>query len=159
MPKLIIMLLLCGVFALAELPPKLTFAELVDNARQFDGKTVRYCGEVIGDILPRGGKVWLNVHDGENAIGIFADREAAAKIRMLGNYRQRGDSVEILGHFHRACAEHGGDLDIHAVALAIREPGYAVERQPGSIKIVLTIMLVLTATALAFLNLRNGDRN
>jgi len=41
----------------------------------------------------------------------------AKEINFAGNYKTRGDRVEVTGEFHRACLEHGGDLDIHAKTL------------------------------------------
>ena len=92
-------------------------SELINNARQFDGKAVVYTGEVIGDIMVRGDYAWLNINDGANAIGIWAKSVLRKEINHSGSYKSRGDLVEITGIFHRACLEHGGDLDIHAQAI------------------------------------------
>jgi hypothetical protein len=88
--------------------------ELINNAKQYDGKTVTYIGEVIGDIMIRGEYAWINVNDGKNAIGIWIDKELAQGISYTGSYKSKGDWIEVTGIFHRACQEHGGDLDIHA---------------------------------------------
>ncbi|MCU0651388.1 MAG: DNA-binding protein [Candidatus Omnitrophica bacterium] len=92
-------------------------SELIRNAKSYDGKMVVYAGEVIGDVMPRGRYAWININDGNNAIGIWVSRAVAKSIFYTGSYRAKGDVVEVSGIFHRACPEHGGDLDIHAQLL------------------------------------------
>lgn len=98
-------------------------AELINNAKQYDAKTVTYEGEVIGEIMKRGDFAWINVHDGKNAVGIWLDAALTKEIIYTGSYQAIGDSVEVEGIFHRACPEHGGDLDIHAQSLRKVAPG------------------------------------
>jgi hypothetical protein len=92
-------------------------SDLINNARQYDGKTVMYTGEVIGDIMKRGEFAWLNLNDGVNAIGIWVSLSQIKDLAVTGGYKRVGDSIEVTGVFHRACPEHGGDLDIHAQAV------------------------------------------
>jgi hypothetical protein len=103
--------------------------ELIQNAREYDGKTVVYKGEVIGDIMARNGFAWINVNDGINAIGIWADRNLIKEIFYTGNYKSKGDIIEVKGIFHRACLEHGGDLDIHIDALHKIEEGMTIKEK------------------------------
>jgi hypothetical protein len=91
--------------------------EMINNAKLYDGKIVTYEGEVIGDIMGRGDYAWMNVNDGKNAIGIWVKASLARDISYTGSYKSIGDVVEINGVFNRACPEHGGDLDIHAISL------------------------------------------
>lgn len=89
--------------------------ELIENAQAYDGKTIAYAGEVIGDIMRRGNFAWINISDGEKAIGIWLEGSLLEQADLLaGSYRSTGDLIEVIGDFHRACPEHGGDLDIHA---------------------------------------------
>ena len=90
-----------------------TSLELINNAKQYDGKTVNYRGEVIGEVMVRGDYAWLHVNDGTIAIGIWALKTTVQDIRYAGDYHKKGDIVEVSGTFHRSCLEHGGDLDIH----------------------------------------------
>ncbi len=90
---------------------------LINNAKDYDGKPVAYEGEAIGDIMKRGGYSWVNVNDGVNAIGIWVENSLRKDIAYTGTYKSKGDWLEISGVFHRACPEHGGDLDIHAQAI------------------------------------------
>ncbi len=101
-------------------------AELINNAKLYDGKAVIYEGEVIGDIMVRGNYAWINVNDGPNAIGIWIDKTLTKDILYAGSYKSKGDWLEITGVFHRACPEHGGDLDIHAQGIRKIKPGRPV---------------------------------
>lgn len=97
--------------------------ELIENAAKYDGQRVTYCGEAVGDILRRGSHAWVNLSDGANSIGVYLPYSQVRKIQHLGKYRVTGDTVILTGTFHRACAEHGGDLDIHASDIRIVKPG------------------------------------
>ncbi len=108
------------IFFVALIPARISFAqelssnELIKNAKQYSGLTVTYCGEVIGEVMLRGAFAWVNINDGDNALGVWMDASLASQIKFTGNYKSRGDNLEIVGIFNRACLEHGGDLDIHA---------------------------------------------
>jgi len=91
--------------------------DLLNNTKQYDGKAVNYQGEVIGDVMIRGDYAWLNVNDGNIAIGVWAPKTMIRDIDYTGNYHKKGDIIEVSGVFHRSCLEHGGDLDIHALEI------------------------------------------
>ncbi len=88
--------------------------KLINDAKFYDNTTVTIQGECIGDIMARGNHVWVNVNDGPNAIGIWAEKELVKDIVHTGSYNFIGDQVKITGIFHRACQIHGGDLYINA---------------------------------------------
>lgn len=102
-------------------------AELINNAKQYDGKAIVYQGEVIGDVMARGDFAWINVNDGNNAIGIWLDKNMVKDIAYTGSYKSKGDVVEVVGLFNRACSQHGGDLDIHAQTLRVVNPGRQIQ--------------------------------
>jgi hypothetical protein len=99
--------------------------ELIEHAKEYDGKAVTYEGEVIGDIMTRGEYAWVNVNDDVNAVGIWAPKSMLAEINHKGTHKEKGDLVEIKGIFHRSCAEHGGDLDIHAENMVKLKDGFS----------------------------------
>ena len=103
-----------------------TSLDLLNNAKQHDGKVINYEGEVIGDVMIRGDYAWLHVNDRTIAIGIWAPKTMAQDIRYAGNYQNKGDIVEVSGTFHRSCLEHGGDLDVHASEIKTITPGSLV---------------------------------
>ena len=145
-PILILLLFLFPISAHAE-NQTVSSTDLIENASELDGNTVSYSGEVVGDILYRGDYAWINVSDGENAIGIYIPASEAKKIELTGKYRVVGDTVSLTGTFHRACSEHGGDMDIHADAIVITEEGYRVADKPSVALLISAGALFLCAVA------------
>jgi len=117
--------------------------QLIENAKVMDGKTVVVQGEAIGEALERGNNAWVNINDGTNAIGIWLKLEDANKIKVFGDYLNIGDKVKVTGVFNRACVEHGGDMDIHAISIEVVENGYPVKEKVPSQKIAIGIILVV----------------
>jgi hypothetical protein len=103
--------------------------ELINNAREYDGKSVVYVGEAVGDVMVRGDFAWVNINDGENAIGVWMSKELAGEIKFTGSYRNKGDRLEITGVFNRNCTQHGGDMDIHAQSIRKISSGWAVSEE------------------------------
>jgi hypothetical protein len=115
---------------------------LVEKANSWDGRTVSFTGEAIGEAMRRGHMCWVhlnddaymwkNIEEGTKLGGynsgqaIWVRDDLAAKIRFFGDYLNEGDIVSINGIFHAACREHGGDMDIHAVRLEIVRLGHPV---------------------------------
>ena len=128
--------ILCLLCALTHngLAQVVSSTDLVMNAKELDGTEVTYQGEVIGDIMRRGEYAWINVNDGDNAIGIWIRTDLTAAIAHTGSYKYKGDRVEVAGIFNRACSEHGGDLDIHAHALRVVELGVPQPERISSAK-------------------------
>ncbi|MFA5410737.1 MAG: DNA-binding protein [Candidatus Omnitrophota bacterium] len=120
-------------------------SELINDAEFYDGKIVVYAGEVIGDVMVRGESAWLNISDGENAIGVWLNKNLVKDILYTGSYKSRGDWLEVTGFFQRACPEHGGDLDIHAQALRQISPGRATSERlnPGKRNQALALLGIL----------------
>ena len=122
--------------------------DLIDRAAELDGQTVVYTGEVIGDILPRGDHTWLNISDGSNAIGAWVQTAAIGDVTLAGRYDRHGDEVRVTGVFHRACREHGGDLDIHADTVELVSAGYAVTHAVQPWRIIAAAVLAVSAVLL-----------
>ena len=149
---LIIALLILAVpgVALAE-GDSVSSNDLIDHAKDYDGTTVVFEGEVIGDILSRGEYAWLAVYDGSNTIGVYVTAEQTKQISVVGGYGKRGDTVSVQGVFHRACAEHGGDLDIHASSVTVLSVGARVPMPISRLVTTLAIALPVPAAVLLFL--------
>jgi len=71
------------------------------------------------------------LNDGDNAVGIWCRSSSLSSVRFIGDYRNRGDILEVEGVFHRACPEHKGELDIHAASANIAETGFTVYERVG----------------------------
>lgn len=120
--------------------------DLINNAKEYDNKTIEYKGEVIGDVMVRGDHAWLHVNDGIIAIGVWGPKTMIEDIHYAGDYHKKGDIVEVAGTFHRSCAEHGGDLDIHASEIKKLTSGSLIV-QPISrnkvYRVIVSLMLLL----------------
>ncbi len=122
--------------------------DLIDQAKEYDGQQVVYTGEVVGDILNRGEYTWINVSDGSNAIGIWIKSSDVKSIAYVGRYGTQGDTVRLTGVFHRACADHGGDLDIHADKIEIIKKGNTVSHPVNLFEVILAFALFAAALLL-----------
>lgn len=123
--------------------------QLIENAAGLDGQTVLYTGEVIGDVFLRGDHAWINVADDANAIGVWVDAATAKTLSAPGRYGQIGDRVQVVGVYHRACRDHGGDLDIHAESVLILSKGHAVQQPvPWLLGVLTACVTVLDGTLL-----------
>jgi len=126
--------------------------ELIDDAKTFDGRIVTYKGEAVTAILKRGEYSWINLNDGENAIGIWCKSSLLDQVKYLGDYKHKGDIVEVEGVFHRACPQHKGELDIHAEKIRILRQGFAIKEDIDKRKMhAATALLVITLFAIMFL--------
>ncbi|HOW43480.1 MAG TPA: hypothetical protein PLF03_07415 [Candidatus Omnitrophota bacterium] len=94
---------------------------------------------------------WLHVNDGIIAISVWSPKTMIGEICYAGDYRQKKDSVEVTGTFHRACSEHGGDPDIHPAEIKKVRPGYPVNLPISTKKVracVYSLILVLLFIAI-----------
>src|SRR4030042_3478129 len=101
--------------------------------------------------MRRGNHVWLNLLDGGGAIGIWVKRGDMAIVAYFGSAAARGDTLRVRGIFHRSCAEHGGDLDIHASALEVVARGELKRETLHVGRMALAAGLLLAAAAVFFL--------
>jgi hypothetical protein len=143
------MFLMCGVFGLqsSSFAQASASSELIGWAKHYDGKTVTFEGEIIGDIMVRGSKAWINVNDGSNAIGVLVDSRLLSSRLRAGSYTSKGSWVSVSGFFSRACSEHGGDLDIHAQSVTVIHDGYAVPEKVDLQKSGFALIAMLAAGA------------
>jgi len=141
--KLLLMILLFVLMLgpQAAFSQSLSSNELITHAKQYDGKSVTYSGEVIGDVMSRGQFAWVNLNDGDNAIGVWVSGILAKEINFTGTYKSQGDTLEVTGVFHRACLEHGGDLDIHAQTLRKLAGGKPVNQKTDFLKVKISVIL------------------
>jgi len=130
-------------------PVEVSSRRLIENAKFYDGRTIVYTGEAVDAIMRRGEYGWVNVYDGDEAIGIWCPAVLLDRIRLVGNYKTKGDTVRIVGVFNRACQEHGGELDIHADTLTVSKPGYAIRRRVDGRRVRLVVILFLVTIVVA----------
>lgn len=114
--------------------PVVMVRDLVMHSAMYEGRTVILRGEVIGDIMPRGKFAWINIQGRYNEIGVWIPLELTKKITHKGNYRFKGDSVEVLGIFKHADEEFGGEFCLRAIDLKVIQPGFASPHQQSPTK-------------------------
>jgi hypothetical protein len=152
----IVIFLIITFMPLVSCAQGITSEELINNAVVYDGKEVVYEGEVVGDIMYRQDYAWANLNDGRNAIGIWLNKNLAAAIVYKGNYKVHGDWLQIKGVFHRACSEHGGDLDIHAQVVRKTSAGRPIKERLNTAKLNFVLVLLgVLCLALIFRLLRS----
>ncbi len=134
------------------------YNDLIENGKALDGNEVILLGEAIGEPMKRGDYTWVNISDGSTAIGIWIKTSDAQKISFYGNYKTKGDKVKILGQFHRACPEHGGDMDIHSLSIEIVEKGYPTNEliNKNKLKSALILSFITALLCIAFVKSRKS---
>jgi hypothetical protein len=140
--NIVVLIIFFGSIAHTIHAQSISSTDLINNAKQYDGKVVNYRGEAIGDIMIRGQHAWININDGQNAIGIWAEKTVIKDITYKGSYRFKGDIIEGVGIFHRSCSEHGGDIDIHAQAIRKITSGRQISESLDFNKIRSALMLL-----------------
>lgn len=102
-------------------------AETIAAAPRLDGTTVTLEGEAIGERLrAESGYAWVNLLDGDTAIGVVMRTDDASRIAQYGEWSRTGDRVRVTGVLSEACPAHGGDLDVHATSVEIVSAGSAI---------------------------------
>jgi hypothetical protein len=147
-------------------------AALIENASAWDGRSISFAGEAVGEAMIRGDHAWLHVNDDAYQVrnlekgrllagynsgqAIWAPLELARRVGRFGDYRNEGDAVRVSGEFHAACREHGGDMDIHATGLEIEREGHAVTHQPNIGRLGVGLGLLMLAGALWLMRFRGA---
>lgn len=132
--------------------------QLIEESKVFNGRVVSYRGEVVGDVMVRRDYAWVNIHDGVNAMGVWMPAEKAEIIEIKGDYKHRGDTVEVTGVFNRACAQHGGDMDIHASEILLMKRGHPLDHPISGFKIAAAGVLSIVSGLLFLAGRRMSKR-
>lgn len=140
------------------LADELTFNDLIEKGKSFDKKIVKVRGEAIGEAMKRGSYSWINISDGTVPFGIWMKNEDAEKVKLFGNYHNKGDIIEVTGTFNRACSEHGGDMDIHADSVVVVKEGQAIYHPLDYRRQFISIALTLFTLILGALTYRRIKR-
>lgn len=155
-PLVLILSLLCSNVVKAGTLPTYTSIELIEQAKSLNQTEVIYQGEVIGDVLFRGEQAWLSVSDGANTIAVYVPIQLLPDDLALGRYLYTGDIISVKGILHRACQNHGGDLDLHITDLDRLSVGYEQEIEfPAFIWIIAGIFSCLALIEANYLKKRH----
>lgn len=162
MKKIIFLMMLCTAIEsflfTAFSAENIAAEELINKAKLFDGKVVSYQGEAIGDIMQRKGGQWVNVLDNGTAIGVWTETDVKKQITFLGNYKAKGDTVQVKGTLNRFCKQHGGDFDVHANEFKVISKGKPVKHQINIKRLQSAILLTLGAILAFGFNLSRAKR-
>jgi len=158
-------------------PNKYSSSTLIETPKKFDGKAIEFTGEAVGESMVRsagknGAKgAWIHLNDdaymnhgveagggfnGYNSgMAIWVEPASLTKaIEHYGRYKENGDIVRIAGTFNAACAEHGGDMDIHATGIEIVQRGKTITHKVYAWKLISALFLVILALAMLAINRR-----
>ncbi len=155
--KIDVLLFFIIPYTLCSIPYTLSYAEtlsskeLIANAKSLNGRTVTYKGEAVTAILKRGEHSWINLNDGDNAIGVWCKSEFTDSVKFIGNYKNKGDILEVEGTFNRDCSLHGGELDIHANTVHIVKRGYPTKEITDEARLNASMVIFLTVLLLALI--------
>jgi hypothetical protein len=129
------------------LPPDaiVTSSDVIACPTAYDGRRVRYRGEVVGDVLLRDEGAWILVNDDAYALevgplpahrehrGVNSGLTVWVPDRLLdamsvtGRPGRRGDIVEVTGRVVRTDPADGGGLTVRATHLELLVPGVVVD--------------------------------
>jgi len=137
---------------------KASALELIDNAKIYDKHQVEITGELIGDVMVRGNYAWISISDEGTAISAWIEKSMLPSDANIGGYARSGDIVRLRGTFHRACPEHGGDLDIHAKTLELVSQGAPVNHPVDTSRVLISLTLLAIGVMLA-VAWRRRERN
>lgn len=130
--------------------------DLIENSIKYNNKEFKIKGEAIGEKMERGDHGWVNINDGTNAIGIWLTEDQLKEIEVLGDYKHKGDIIEVIGEFHRDCKEHGGDVDVHAKSIVKLTRGKIDIPVVDRSRIITSMVIIASTLALTiiYLNIR-----
>ena len=139
-------------------PAPKSLGDLIEGAHRYDGSRVVLEGEVVGDIMRRGGIGWLNIYDGTATIGVWGPVALLHEVNLAGDYKTRGDRLRVHGVFYRADPRQGGELDIRASSLEMLARGERLAR-PVAPGLILSAIASLAVALLLGLAWRKLGRN
>jgi hypothetical protein len=117
--------------------PAVSSAMVLACPAAFDGISVRYAGELVGDLLVRDGGGWVLVNDDDYALEVgplpthgehrgtnsgltvWLPHEFHVEVTGLGRPNQRGDVLAIEGEVVRADPRDGGGLTLRATGIEV----------------------------------------
>jgi len=159
-------------------PPgsRVTAVAVLSCPAAFDGVTVTYVGEVVGDVLQRDGGAWVLVNDDPYALEtgplpahgslagtntglpVWLPEELLAGLGEPGRPGRRGDVVELTGRVVRVDRDDAGGTTLRAESLRIVAAGEPVGEPLDVPRLVLALVLVGSALAVRVAHGRASDR-
>lgn len=156
-------------------PNKYSSTELVEKPKIYNGTSLEFTGEAVGERMVRTGLAgqgaWIHLNDdpymeggvsggaplsGYNSgMSVWVeDVTLTDAIETYGTYKHNGDIVKIAGIYNDACAEHAGDTDIHATTLVVLSKGKPIVDPVNTWKVPVVVILLGLAALMFSLNRR-----
>ncbi len=157
----------------AESADRATSTAVLACPSAYDGRTVVYVGEVIGDLLRRDGGAWVLINDDPYALevgplplhaarrgtnqglSVWLPEATLEKISGLGRPGQRGDVVAVTGVVRRVDPAAGGALTLRAESLEVLAPAVRRDDPLQLWQLALALGLVGVAALLEVLRRRS----
>ncbi len=134
--------------------------DIVSKNPSMNGRPVVLEGEVISEPIERRDGCWINVTDGNLAIGVFFnDCQQTKSVKVWGQHLYKGDTVRIEGKVFNADKLTDGELDMQGESLTVIEPGYPISMPVPLWKILLAVFLGSLALYLVIERLINNLRS
>lgn len=134
------------------------YNDLIENGKALDNKQVTIEGEAIGEPLSRGDHTWVNISDGNIGFGIWIENNLMDKIAVYGDHKNKGDYLKITGKFHRACKEHGGDMDIHSTKVEVVKDGYELKEKINFNRLAIGGAFFIAIFIVVLLDIKNSKK-
>lgn len=159
-----------------ELTPEVTSNQLYDCPQTWDGRRIRYAGEVVGALLGRNDAVWAQLNDdvyadagaplpthrdfrgGNAGIGVLLTTDMADAVTWIGGPAQHGDVMEVIGRFQRVDNATGEVAIIRAEQAQVVRDGRAVEIPVSRARPIIAVLAALMATVMTVAERRARTR-
>ncbi len=126
-------------------------ALLSAGTRQNDREVV-FTGEATGSpIIADANHVWVNVKNGGAMVGVYMDAQLAEQITHYARYEHTGDMITVQGVYHLACADHNGELEVHAESIEVNAQGESWASTVSPAMYVFGILFIVLGFALTLL--------
>lgn len=150
-------------------PVHVSSTDLYDCPTTWDGRAVRFTGEVVGAVLRRGDHAWLQLNDdvyaggtgplpfhreyrgGNSGVGVLVPVESIDAVRHVGGPAVRGDRVEVAGVFGRVDPQTREVGIVRADSLKIVAVGGALPRAVEPTRVLVAALFALVAGGLLVL--------
>lgn len=140
--------------------------DLYDCPQAYDGRLVRYEGEVVGALLDRADGAWAQLNDdayaggvgplpahrefrgGNSGVGVHLPRDLADTVEWVGGPAARGDVLAVTGIYHQSDAGSGEAFVIRAGSGEVTARGSPIEHEDVPGRRIAGVLLAAAALAL-----------
>ena len=155
---------------------RVSSSQVVECPAAFDGRTVVYVGEVIGDVLRRDGGAWVLMNDDRYALeagplrshgrtlgynsglSVWLEDDLLDLVDETGGPDHRGDILRVRGVVHRTDPADGGGLTLRAAGGELLLDGEPVRVPLHTGQAIVAAVLAVAAVALLILERRARHR-